>query len=86
MAECFGEEEVCAVKGAVVLVVEGFEEVFVLGCGGGFDKGGGDRAVGEGAEEGGERELLSEVEEDEEDEVGVAAFEGFVEGDLVFFH
>ncbi len=86
MGEGFGEEQVGAVEGAVVLVVEGFEQVLVLGGGGGFDECGGDGAAGEDAEEGGEGEFLFEVQEDEEDEVGVAAFERFVERDLVFFH
>jgi len=86
LGEGFGEEQVGAVEGAVVLVVEGFEQVFVLGGGGGFDKCGGDGAAGEYAEEGGEGEFLFEMQEDEEDEVRVSAFERFVERDLVFFH
>lgn len=86
LREGFREEEVCAVQGAVVLVVEGFEHVFVLGGGGSFDEGGGDGAVGEDAKEGCKGEFLSEVQEDEEYEVSIAALEGFVESDFVFFH
>lgn len=86
LGQRFGEEQVGAVEGAVILVVEGFEQVFVLGGGGGFDECGGDGASSEHAEEGGEGEFLFKVQEDEEGEVGVSAFERFVERDLVFFH
>ena len=82
----FAEEEVCAVKAAVVLVVEVFEEVGVLSSCAAFNQGGCEGAVGENAEEGGEREFLFEVQEDEEDEVGVEGLDGFVESQLVFFH
>ena len=84
--ERFGEEQVCAVERAVVLIVKRFQHIFVLRRGGGFNERGCDGAVGKNAEESCEWEFLLEVEEDEEDEVGVSAFESFVECDFVFFH
>ena len=86
LGEGGGEEEVGGWEQAVVLVVEVFEEGGVVGGGGGLDERGGEGPGGEQAEEGRQGKFGFEVQEHEEDEVRVAAFDGFVEGEGVFFH
>ena len=86
LGEGGGEEEVGGGEQAVVLVVEVFEEGGVVGGGGGFDERGGEGPGGEQAEEGCEREFGFQVQEYEEDEIRVPAFDGLVEGKGIFFH
>ena len=68
------------------MVVEVLEKGRVIRGSGGLDKGGSKSARGDKAEEGGEGKFGFEMEEYEEDKIGVARFYGFVEGDGIFFH